>query len=80
MSKCFACDKHMKPLALQGAFAVAVRGEGTDHLYSVGPDCYKKILATKGEGYKPAKGGPVLIGPGFEKAPPAMPEYAFKKN
>ncbi len=59
--QCYACEKKMERFAKMGAFAVAVKGEGIDHLYTVGGDCYKRIEAAGKQGYQPPKGGPVLI-------------------
>lgn len=64
--KCYACEKKLERFAVQGTFAIAVKGEGNEHLYPVGPDCYKKIEAAEELGYKPPLGGPRLILPKYE--------------
>lgn len=56
--RCFACDKPLKSLKIH---EVQVLTEDT--IVWVGPDCYKKVINAGKEGYKPPKGGPILIIP-----------------
>lgn len=61
VERCYACGKPI-PASSTGKYSVAVKGEKPNAGgYWVGPDCYKKIIASGDTGYQPPSGGPLLV-------------------